>query len=203
MSENPYPIDTIQDDDPPPNWLVQCLRLASHVEFGEAALAARRRDDPKFLNRSIEAARLGGQLARMRATVPVSRDPLLSVVEYLQRLAQAASVSLAPIIAWSGLDATSPTTAFSKSWARLAGLLGCERREALSRLRLSFLGVHQPDLLPVSVRLRGSDAGSRGKQEEVDAHLSDAIASLDASQRDELAGLEQQFLLAFDEASKT
>lgn len=196
------PLLDLEYDEPPSKWLEQCLWQASPAAIAEAADTLGEPVSPEFLNRCAGAAKLGLQLARLRIAVPASHASLLPVVEYLQQLARSVSVTVAPIAIWAGLDKPPTTFSFANGWARLACALGLDRSEALSRLRMSFLSVTQPDLLPMSAALRGAASGRLSLSNQVDSHLTEAIACLAPAQQAELDRLELDLCRVFEATSR-
>lgn len=189
-------------DAPPPEWLEQCLRQVSPAAIAEAADTLSGAVSPEFLKRCGDAAKLGLQLARLRAAVPASQGVFFPVVEYLQQLSRSASVAVAPIAMWAGLDTPPTTHSFANGWAKLAAAIGLDRSEALSRLRMSFLSVTHPDLLPMSATLRGSASGRHSTSNQIDSLLAEAVACLAPAQQAELDRLELDFCRTYEATSR-
>ncbi len=191
------PTHMLHGDESPPEWLTECLWMARPAAVEETMSASGQVESSQFVSRCVDAAKLGLQLSKLQTAATSDQPFLLPVVEFVQQLARSASVAFTAIAAWAGLDSPPTTTSFANGWAKLAGALGCDRQEALSRLRLSFLSATQPDLLPLPTALRGTGNSRASDRAEFQAYMAEALSGLPTALQTQLNQIELDFVRAF------
>jgi hypothetical protein len=110
----------------------------------------------EFRQRCHEAAMLAFDIARLRVERERLRFAVVPLAEWVRGLAEMASVSLGPVLAWFGitdLDAITPASA--GFLARLAGEIGFSLREVRNLLRLSFAAASGYVSAPLLAARRG------------------------------------------------
>jgi hypothetical protein len=133
----------------------------------------------EFVQKCTAAARTTADLARLRQARERLGFVPLPVLGYLERLTKKAGVTLAPILAWAGIDPAVPQElSFARGWARLASTIGVSLREALLRLRLSYTEAMAPETRPALVRQRATQRPHRTRLEQYGQLLDGMVSHL-------------------------
>jgi len=164
------------------SWLLQSLEVCRAAGLGGDATPFPGVADDKMLQQYSEAALLGLAITRLRTNAVVENDAPPGVVDYVNRLAEAAAVAAESILRASGLHDSPTSVSFAPAWGRLARRIGLPFQEATRRFRWSFVGDAKPGHLPVTIALRSAHRNPGRPSPEFDVHLREALASLSADE---------------------
>ena len=167
-------------DSPVAPWVRQALTEARSVLHRQVLSDMDVSSSSDFLQKCADAGQLAADIARLRQARQQLGFLPFPVDGYLRRLAKNAGVTLAPILAWCGIDASSSQDIISaRGWARLAKEIGLGLREALVHTRLSFAEALSPRPVPVRVRRRQAGHTRRTRLDEYERLVDEIVAQWD------------------------
>lgn len=193
------------DDDEPPVWLDDAVRLASEERLfnGGPGADGAQPGAEAFLRRCDEAAEVALGILRLREERQRVKFVPLSFAEYLQGLVKVADVRLPAVLAWLKIDDIKrPGPATAPAFARLAREIGIELREALIHIRIGFAAQADAAAVPLLLARHRNSGARRGMLEDCEVVLGSIEAGYDFDLWKELQDTEAEVRAAYEEAGR-